>query len=94
MLARDTVREFLNRSNFLPTIAVLLGILVVVLVVSYRIRTRFWENNSDNAADPEEMLVRYEEMRRQGKLTDSEFRSIKNQIMPSRSHTADSGRDD
>ena len=94
MLARDTVRELLTRSNFLPTIAVLLGILVVVLMIGYRIRTRFRENESENAADPEEMLVLDAEMRRQGKLTDSEFRSIKNEILPSRSHDAESGCDD
>jgi len=94
MLARDTFRDILSRSHFLPTIAVLLGILVVVLMVGYQIRTRFRKTLSENAADPEEMLVLYEEMRRQGKLSDSEFRSIKNQILPSRSHDADSGTDD
>ncbi len=94
MLARDTFRDILSRSHFLLTIAVLLGILVVVLMVGYQIRTRFRKTLSENAADPEEMLVLYEEMRRQGKLSDSEFRSIKNQILPSRSHDADSGTDD
>ena len=94
MLARDTFRDVLSRSHFLPTIAVLVGILVVVLMIGYQIRTRFRENLSENAADPEAMLVLYEEMRRQGKLSDSEFRSIKNQILPSRSHNADSGTDD
>ena len=94
MLAFDSFRETLTRSKFLPTIAVLLGILVALLLIGYWIRGRFQENDSENSAEPEEMLVRYEEMRRQGELTDSEFRSIKNQILPSRSHTPDSDGDD
>lgn len=94
MFAANSFREILSRSQFVPTIAVLLGILVVVLMIGYRIRTRFRENESENAADPEEMLVLYAEMLRQGKLTDSEFRSIKNEILPSRSHDAESGCDD
>ena len=94
MLAFDNFREILTRSQFLPTIAVLLGILVVLLLIGYWIRTRFRENETENAAEPEEMLVLYKEMWRQGQLTDSEFRSIKNQILPSRSHTPDSDGDD
>ena len=66
--------------------AVLLGILAVLLLIGFWIRTRFHENASENAADPEQLLVLYEEMRRQGDLTDEEFRSIKSRILPSRSH--------
>ena len=60
----------------------------------YRIRTRFRENESENAADPEEMLVLYAEMLRQGKLTDSEFRSIKNQVLPTRDPAIETEGDD
>ena len=94
MLAFDNFRETLTRSQFLPTIAVLLGILVVLLLIGCWIRTRFRENETENAAEPEEMLVLYKELLRQGELTDSEFRSIKNQILSSRSHTPDSDGDD
>ena len=86
ILAANNLRDLISRSTFLPTMAVLLGILAALLLIGFWIRTRFRENASENAADPEELLVLYEEMRRQGDLTDEEFRSIKNRILPSRSH--------
>ena len=86
ILAATNLRDLVSRSTFLPTMAVLLGILAALLLIGFWIRTRFHENASENAADPEELLILYEEMRRQGDLTDEEFRSIKNRILPSRSH--------
>ena len=86
ILAATDLRDLVSRSTFLPTMAVLLGILAVLLLIGFWIRTRFHENASENAADPEQLLVLYEEMRRQGDLTDEEFRSIKSRILPSRSH--------
>ena len=85
-IAATGLRDLVSRSTFLPTMAVLLGILAVLLLIGFWIRTRFHENASENAADPEQLLVLYEEMRRQGDLTDEEFRSIKSRILPSRSH--------
>ena len=89
LLAFTNLRDIVSGSTFLPTMAVLLGILAALLLIGFWIRTRFVENASENSADPEELLVLYEEMRRQGDLTDEEFRSIKNRILPSRSHTVE-----
>ena len=86
ILAANNLRDLISRSTFLPTMAVLLGILAALLLIGFWIRNRFHKNRSENAANPEEMLILYEEMRRQGDLTDEEFRSIKNRILPSRSH--------
>ena len=86
ILAYTELRDLVSRSTFLPTMAVLVGILAALLLIGFWIRSRFHEITSENAADPEELLVLYEEMRRQGDLTDEEFRSIKSRILPSRSH--------
>lgn len=86
ILAPNNLRDLISQSTFFPTMAVLLGILVVLLLIGFWIRARFQRNGPENATDPEELLVLYEEMRRQGDLTDEEFRSIKNRILPSRSH--------
>ena len=88
-LAYSNLSDLVSRSTFLPTMAVLLGILAALLLIGFWFRTRFLENATENSADPEELLVLYEEMRRQGDLTDEEFRSIKNRILPSRSHTVE-----
>ena len=89
LLAFRNLRDIVSGSTFLPTMAVLLGILASLLLIGFWIRARFFENASENSADPEQLLVLYEEMRRQGDLTDEEFRSIKNRILPSRSHTVE-----
>jgi len=94
MLAVRSLSETITRSELLPIMAVLVGILIVLLLIAFWIRNRFYKNRSENAANPEEMLILYEEMRRQGQITDSEFRSIKGQILPSRSHTPDLESDD
>ena len=84
MFANATPSQLIRNSSFIPTIAVLLGILALLLVVGFQIRKHFRKNEAGNNDDPEQMLLLYEEMRRQGELTDSEFRSIKNQILPTR----------
>jgi len=84
MFANTTPSQVIRNSSFLPTIAILLGILALLLVAGFQIRKHFRENENGNNDDPEQMLILYEEMRRQGELTDSEFRSIKNQILPTR----------
>ena len=89
LLAFRNLRDIVSGSTFLPTMAVLLGILASLLLIGFWIRARFFENASENSADPEQLLVLYEEMRRQGDLTDEEFRSIKNRILPSRSHVVE-----
>ena len=93
LLAFTNLRDIVSGSTFLPTMAVLLGILAALLLIGFWIRTRFVENASENSADPEELLVLYEEMRRQGDLTDEEFRSIKNQILPTRKNDQKTDRD-
>lgn len=93
MFADATPTQLIRSSNFLPTIAVLLGILALLLVAGFQIRTHFRGNDTGNNDDPEQMLILYEEMRRQGELTDSEFRSIKNQILPTRKNDPETDRD-
>jgi hypothetical protein len=94
MLAANSFREILSRSQFVPTIAVLLGILALLLLAGCSIRNRFLKNESENPDEPEQMLLLYEEMRRQGKLSDSEFRSIKNQVLPTRDPAIETEGDD
>ena len=89
LLAFRNLRDIVSGSTFLPTMAVLLGILASLLLIGFWIRARFFDNASENSADPEQLLGLYEEMRRQGDLTDEEFRSIKNRILPSRSHVVE-----
>ena len=93
MFADATPTQLIRNSNFLPSIAVLLGILALLLVAGFQIRKHFRQNDTDNNDDPEQMLILYEEMRRQGELTDSEFRSIKNQILPTRENDRETDRD-
>ncbi len=94
MLAANSLRDILSRSQFVPTIAVLLGILALLLLAGCSIRKRFLKNDSENPDEPEQMLLLYEEMRRQGKLSDSEFRSIKNQVLPTRDPAIETDGDD
>jgi len=84
MFAANSFRDILSRSQFVPTIAVLLGILALLLLAGSSIRNRFLKNESENPNEPEQMLLMYKEMRRQGNLSDSEFRSIKNQVLSTR----------
>ena len=93
MFADATPTQLIRNSNFLPSIAVLLGILALLLVAGFQIRKHFRQNDTGNNDDPEQMLILYEEMRRQGELTDSEFRSIKNQILPTRKNDPETDRD-
>ncbi|MDP7277688.1 MAG: hypothetical protein QF363_19570 [Planctomycetaceae bacterium] len=70
--------------SFLPTIACLVGILCVLLIIAFAIRKRFRQSEVAGDDRIEEMLVEYQEMRRQGDLTPEEFRSIKNRLLLSR----------
>ncbi len=70
--------------SFLPSIAWLVGILCVLLIIGWAIRKRFQQSDDEGDDRIEEMLVEYQEMRRQGDLTPEEFRSIKNRLLLSR----------
>ncbi len=94
MFAANSFRDILSRSQFVPTIAVLLGILALLLLAGSSIRNRFLKNQSVNPDEPEQMLLLYEEMRREGNLSDSEFRSIKNQVLPTRDPAIETEGDD
>ena len=67
--------------SYLPWFGCLVGILLVLLVISFAIRSRFREDDTDDDDRIEEMLVEYQEMFRQGDLTTEEFRSIKNRLL-------------
>ena len=60
---------------------IVLVVSVVVLVwLIVRIRTRFREDEDLTACD-HEMLLQFRDLRRQGDLTEEEFRSIKNRLL-------------
>ncbi len=94
IIATHSLLDIYRQSTFLPTIAALLGLLAVLLFLAYKIRATFYERQTDDPADSEEMLLMFEEMRREGDLTDPEFRSIKSRILPSRTEDKPAESDD
>ena len=63
-----------------------LGWVLAVIFVSFLIWLIVWivgrfRENEDRHVDPSELLLQFSEMRREGDLTDDEFRSIKKRLI-------------
>lgn len=68
-----------------------LAVIFVLVVVSIRIRAWFREDADPRVAE-QQMLSRIGDLRRQGDLTEAEYRSIKSQLIERLEGTASAGK--
>ena len=72
------VWQFFDRS-ILQWILLILSISVLIWLM-FRVRSWFREDE-DRAAENHEMLLQFRDLRRQGDLSEAEYRSIKSQLL-------------
>ncbi len=73
----------IGEPNFIPlALACLVGGVFVGIVVLIAMKLRSWNRkDSDDAADRDQMLLQFHELKRQGGLSEDEYRSIRGRLV-------------
>src|SRR5690606_20382876 len=74
---QQALQSFLDAAPWYLAIVVAFGVLIWIAL---RIKARF-RDDADPAGDPQSMLAHFRELRREGGLSDEEFRSIQCRLM-------------
>lgn len=84
---RGIEADFMDRLNVYMTTG--LVILAIAVLVWLSLRIRSWFFDSDDSDEPlQEMLTQFHQLKREGELSDEEYRLISQRLSPSNSPSA------